>query len=95
MDLINRLKAATQTAEQENDLPDFLAARIYVLASKLKDRNQLQVELELLIDQLLLYDTYGQTGYLGMGVNHHVLEATLARIEKKLSAILQGNKETL
>ena len=38
---------------------------------------------DLLLEQLSLYDTYGQTGYLGMGVNHLILEKTILAVEKQ------------
>jgi hypothetical protein len=86
MNLIDRLIAATLTAEQEDDLPDFLAERVYAIAEQLKGRSGFQAEVEELIEQLSLYDTYGQTGYIGMGVNNYILEGTIVRIEKKLSS---------
>jgi hypothetical protein len=85
MNLTDRLNAATLTAEREEDLPDFLAERVYAIAEQLKGRSVFQAEIEELIEQLSLYDTYGQTGYIGMGVNNYILEGTIVRIEKKLS----------
>ena len=93
MDLISRLNSATLTAQQEDDLPDFLAARVYAIAEQLKGRPLFQAEIEELIEQLSLYDTYGQTGYIGMGINNYILEGTIVRIEKKLSNCAPGAKE--
>ena len=93
MDLISWLHAATLTAQQEDDLPDFLAARVYAVAEQLAGRTVLQPEIEELIEQLSLYDTYGQTGYIGMGVNNYILEGTIVRIEKKLSNCAPGAEE--
>ena len=93
MDLISRLNSATLTAQQEDDLPDFLAARVYAVAEQLAGRTVLQPEIEELIEQLSLYDTYGQTGYIGMGVNNYILEGTIVRIEKKLSNCAPGAEE--
>jgi hypothetical protein len=93
MDLIGRLNAATMTAQQEDELPDFLAARVYAIAAKLGDSPVSQVDIEELIEQLSLYDTYGQTGYIGMGVNNYILEGTIVRIEKKLSNCAPGAEE--
>ena len=93
MDLIGRLNAATMTAQQEDELPDFLAARVYALAAQLGDSPVSQVDIEELIEQLSLYDTYGQTGYIGMGVNNYILEGTIVRIEKKLSNCAPGAEE--
>lgn len=93
MDLISRLNAATMTAQQEDDLPDFLAVRVYAIAEQLTASPVFQVQIEELIEQLSLYDTYGQTGYIGMGVNNYILEGTIGRIEKKLSICAQGARE--
>jgi hypothetical protein len=93
MDLIGRLNAATMTAQQEDELPDFLAARVYAIAAQLGDSPVSQVDIEELIEQLSLYDTYGQTGYIGMGVNNYILEGTIVRIEKKLSNCAPGAEE--
>ena len=93
MDLISRLNAATLTAQQEDDLPDFLAVRVYAIAEQLTASLVFQIEIEELIEQLSLYDTYGQTGYIGMGVNNYILEGTIGRIEKKLSICAQGARE--
>ena len=93
MDLISRLNAAALTAQQEDELPDFLAVRVYAIAEQLTGSLVFQVEIEELIEQLSLYDTYGQTGYIGMGVNNYILEGTIGRIEKKLSICAQGARE--
>jgi hypothetical protein len=84
MDLINRLHLATLRAQQEDDLPDFLAARVCAIAEHLSTAHCLQAEIDELIEQLSLYDTYAQTGYIGMGVNNFILEATIKRIEDRL-----------
>ena len=82
-----RLKAVTVNAQREDDLPDFLAARIFAIAEKLQGKSLLSDDLEELIEQVYLYDTYAQTGYIGMGVNHLILEGTIGRIEDKLSGL--------
>ena len=93
MDLISRLNAATLTAQNEDDLPDFLAERVYVIAEELTDSPIFRAEIEELIEQLSLYDTYGQTGYIGMGVNNYILEGTIVRIEKILFNCGSGAKD--
>ena len=93
MDLIRRLNAATLTAQQEDDLPDFLAVRVYAIAEQLTVSPAFQIEIEELIEQLSLYDTYGQTGYIGMGVNNYILEGTIVRIEKVLFNCGSGAKD--
>ena len=35
-----------------------------------------------LIEQLCLFDTSVQTGYMGMGVNNAILEGTILRLEE-------------
>ena len=93
MDLISRLNAATLTAQNEDDLPDFLAERVYAIAEELTDSPIFRAEIEELIEQLSLYDTYGQTGYIGMGVNNYILEGTIVRIEKILFNCGSGAKD--
>ena len=93
MDLISRLNAATLTAQNEDDLPDFLAERVYAIAEELTDSPIFRAEIEELIEQLSLYDTYGQTGYIGMGVNNYILEGTIVRIEKVLFNCGSGAKD--
>ncbi|MGK2905306.1 MAG: GSU3529 family protein [Desulfuromonadales bacterium] len=75
---------ATAKARQQDDLPDYLAARIIAIADQMQNSRLLQDELDELIEQLGLYDTYGQTGYIGMGVNNLILEGTICRLEEKL-----------
>lgn len=83
---LDRLLAATLHAQEADDLPDFLAARILAIVGCLQGEDALQAEVEELTEQLALYDTYGQTGYIGMGVNNQVLEVTIRRLEGKLTA---------
>lgn len=93
MDQLTRLQMATIRAQQEDDLPDFLAVRIFAIADKLQEKRFLQTDVEELIEQLNLYDTYGQTGYIGMGVNNYILEGTLNRLEEKLKKGPQSPQE--
>ena len=74
MDIAETLRMVTRNAQQEDDLPDFLAARIFAISDQLPIGQQETTSIEKLIEQLKLYDTYGQTGYLGMGVNNVILE---------------------
>ena len=87
MDLLNRLYLATLNAQQEDDLPDFLAVRILAIIDQLQGSHSFHGEIEELIEQLAIYDTYGQTGYIGMGVNNTILEGTLGRLEKRLQEL--------
>ncbi|WP_305043750.1 GSU3529 family protein [Geoalkalibacter sp.] len=83
MDLMARLLLAVERAQAQNDLPDAFARRIARLAADPKSRALKAADLEDLIDKLGDYDTYGQTGYLGMGVNNVILERTLERLEAR------------
>jgi hypothetical protein len=84
-DIADRLRRETKKAQRENDLPDYLANRIFVIADNLDDRQRSCVEIETLFEQLPLYDTYAQTGYLGLGITHLILEESIARVEQFLS----------
>ena len=77
----------TRNAQHEDDLPDFLAVRIFAISDQLSIGQQETTSIEKLIEQLKVYDTYGQTGYLGMGVNHIILEQTINQIEEKLRLV--------
>lgn len=75
-----RLKAVMEAAQREQDLPDYLAEQIQFI---IEDRERFSTrtqEIEDLIEQVRLYDTYGQTGYIGMGVSNLILEKTLQRL---------------
>lgn len=85
MTLAETLRAATREAQQVDDLPDYLAVRIFTIADLLPTMRSHQSDIEELIEQINLYDTYGQTGYLGMGVNHTILEKTLEHIEAQFA----------
>lgn len=80
MDQIEQLQLITRIAREQQDLPDFIVGRINDLVSRLDISSVPRVDLAELIGQIADYDTYGQTGYLGMGVNHVILSATLDRI---------------
>lgn len=79
MERFQQLRLAIQHAQDHQDLPDFLVRRIEQLLED-EPEGLSQVALAELIQQISDYDTYGQTGYLGMGVNHVILSATLDRI---------------
>ena len=85
LDHLDRLKALTRIAQEEQDLPDYFAARIMRIITLLHDSDGFRDEVEELIEQVGLYDTYAQTGYVGMGVDNHILDASLARLESMIS----------
>ena len=84
MPLLDELIAATRTAQQDDDLPDFLAERIFAVVDSLRGKQILLAEIRELTEQVTLYDTYAQTGYIGMGVNHFILEGTIRRREETI-----------
>ena len=88
MEHLDKLLAATVRAQQVDDLPDFLAQRIFAIVYRLQGREAMRAEIEALTEQVGLYDTYGQTGYIGMGVSNDILEGTIRRLEQSLDAIL-------
>ena len=80
MSIFERLETALHQAREEQDLPDYLALdveRILLQRDKLDKRTK---ELEELTRMLELYDTYGQTGYLGMGVDSAILQGALKKL---------------
>ena len=87
MEHLDKLHAATVLAQQVDDLPDFLAQRIFAIVYRLQGREAMLDEIETLTEQVGLYDTYGQTGYIGMGVSNDILEGTIRRLEQSLDAI--------
>ena len=83
MDIFELLRVETLRAGRENELPDFLAVRLLAIADYPQDYPDAREEILQLIDMLPLYDTYGQTGYIGMGVSNLILEGVLRRVEGK------------
>ena len=83
MNLYEKLREATLRAQAERELPDFLAGRLLVVADRPELYPQADAELLVLLDMLPDYDTYGQTGYIGMGVSNVILEGALRRLEAK------------
>jgi len=81
MTIFDKLQSVTETANNEQDLPNYLAERIYRLIENQDRLNARKSEMEDLVDKVTNYDTYGQTGYLGMGVNSVILEKALNRLE--------------
>ena len=93
MEHLDKLHAVTVLAQQVDDLPDFLAQRIFVIVYRLQRREVMRAEIEALTEQVGLYDTYGQTGYIGMGVSNDILEGTIKRLEQSLDAIQRQTKD--
>lgn len=81
MDLFALLRTATVRAQAECELPDYLAKRVLAVADNPELYPQAEAELRAVLDMLPDYDTYGQTGYMGMGVSNSILEGALRRLE--------------
>ena len=82
MTVFDRLKRALETARAEQELPDFLARDIAEILLRRQDFDGQDAELDDLVEKIAQYDTYGQTGYLGMGVNNAILQKTLEKLLK-------------
>ena len=85
METAATLRRVTEQAQRLDDLPDTLAVRIFAIADRLADVDADADDIQNLIAQIGEYDTYGQTGYLGMGVNHVILEKTIREVEARLA----------
>jgi len=81
MTIFEELQSVTEAARNEQDLPDFLAERIFRIIENRDRFHARETELDDLVKKVADYDTYGQTGYLGMGVNNVILEKSLKRLE--------------
>lgn len=88
MTVFDRLRAAMEMAQAELDLPDFLARDIAAILQRQNDFAGREDELDDLVEKVTQYDTYGQTGYLGMGVNNVILQ-------KSLDKLLRLNQQTV
>lgn len=87
MELFTRLRTETVRASAESELPDFLAERLLAIAAQPIDYAEAGDEILTLLEMLPLYDTYGQTGYIGMGVSNLILEGAIRRTEAKRRAV--------
>ena len=67
MNLFTQLYEATVHAQSECELPDCLAERLLSVAANPDCFPDAAGEIQVLLDMLPDYDTYGQTGYIGMG----------------------------
>jgi len=83
MDIFYQLRKETLSAEQENELPNFLAERLLSIADNPHFYPDANEDILKIVEMLPLYDTYGQTGYIGMGVSNLILEAAIQRVELK------------
>jgi hypothetical protein len=81
MTVFKKLQLVTETARNQQELPDFLAERIFRIIDNQDQFHARDAEIDNLAEKVANYDTYGQTGYLGMGVNNVILEKALNRLE--------------
>jgi len=81
MTVFKKLQLVTETARNQQELPDFLAERIFRIIDNQDQFHARDAEIDNLAEKVANYDTYGQTGYLGMGVNNVILEKALNRPE--------------
>jgi len=81
MTVFKKLRSVTETARNQQELPDFLAERIFRIIDNQDQFHARDAEIDNLAEKVANYDTYGQTGYLGMGVNNVILEKALNRLE--------------
>ncbi len=86
MNVFERLKTAVETAQGEQDLPDFIAQDIQAILQRRADFAEREPELEELIEMLEIYDVYGQTGYLGMGVDSAILQGAIEKLLRRSSS---------
>lgn len=86
MDVFEQLQQVTVQAQAENDLPDVLAARLLRIAAEPERYRSAAAAIADLALQVTQYDTYAQTGYMGMGVNNAVLDGAIKRIEGAVQA---------
>lgn len=82
MTVFEKLHSVTETAQNEQELPDFLAERIFRIIENRDRFHDREADIHELAEKVVNYDTYGQTGYLGMGVNSVILEKALIRLEE-------------
>lgn len=90
MTVFEELQSVTEAAQSEQELPDFLAERIFRIIENRGSFRDREAEIDELAKKVATYDTYGQTGYLGMGVNNTILEKSLKRLEEYNDSALSG-----
>lgn len=83
MTVFDRLQAAMEVAQAEQELPDYLARDILTILQRRQEFAGREEEVEKLVEKVTLYDTYGQTGYLGMGVNNTILQKALEKLLRR------------
>ncbi|MBB5021580.1 GSU3529 family protein [Desulfurispira natronophila] len=81
MSLDTQLKTALRQAQNDRDFPDFLAVHVEEVIDHMdKYLPRSADHIELLIEQIDLYETYAQTGYLGRGMTAGNVKETLKLI---------------
>ena len=90
MEHLETLKKSTLLAQKENGLPDFLAERIFQIVETLTNTDLLVSEVTRLAEQVAEYDTFAQTGYMGMGVDNLILETSILNLETQIKVLKES-----
>ena len=80
MSIFERLESALHSAREEQELPDHLAREVELILRQREIFHGRTQEIEELIHMLEVYDTYAQTGYIGMGVDSAILQGALKKM---------------
>jgi hypothetical protein len=83
MDKFEKLKSTLIEAQETQDLPDYISELVEEIINLRNEFESSMNEIDNLTEKIQLYDTYGQTGYLGMGVDSAILEKTLKRMLRR------------
>ncbi|MFO7983366.1 MAG: hypothetical protein R6V08_07950 [Desulfuromonadales bacterium] len=83
MKVFEQLKQVVGKARHENELPDHLAEAILEIAEDPQKYSECSGLVKRLVERLPDYDTYAQTGYLGMGVNDADIGMLLKAIKEE------------
>jgi len=87
MNLFMELREATVRAQADCELPDGLADRLLAVADQPQHYPGAETEIRAVLEMLPDYDTYGQTGYIGMGVSDGILAGAIRRLEAKRTPV--------
>ena len=87
MTVFEKLQSVTETARNQQELPEFLAERIFRIIDNQDQFHARDAEIDNLAEKVANYDTYGQTGYIGMGVSNLILEKAQQRLEARRVAV--------
>ena len=83
MEVFERLEHVLRRAEDEQELPDYLSEMAQKIIENSENYSDCLYKISELADLLEEYDTYAQTGYIGMGVDSNVMERALRELLKR------------